>query len=168
MFAVFFIFTFNACALFKTDNLEKPVTNLEFWIGENVDGVDFSAHQEKYGIMGGREYYGTGYTPTKDENGQQIDPAYCVIYTITSYPDYSDKAQHVTSIYISDPAIELYGITLNSTFEEFEYAVKNAGFEITDSNENYRIAKQGKYSITFTNEDIRIRVEVTNKMHIVF
>ena len=27
----------------------KPETNLEFWIAENVDNVDFSKYQEKYG-----------------------------------------------------------------------------------------------------------------------
>ena len=30
--------------------LKKVDTNLEFWIAENVDKVDFSQYQEKYGI----------------------------------------------------------------------------------------------------------------------
>ena len=55
------------------NKLAKPETNLEFWIAENVDDVDFSKYQEKYryGFMGsGRQYYGTGYTPATDENGR--------------------------------------------------------------------------------------------------
>ena len=152
----------------KNDTLSKPETALEFWIAENVDGVDFSKYQIKYGMMGGTEYYGTGYAPTVDEYGQQVDPKHCVIYTVTSYPDYSDKEQHVTSIYITDPEIELYGITLNSSFEDFESKIKVQGFEITTSNEYYRTAEKGKYSISITKEWIRIRVKVENKEGIIF
>ena len=146
----------------------EPVSNLEFWIGDNVDNVDFSTYQEKYGLFGGKEYYGTGYIPTIDEYGQQIDPEHCVIYTVTSYPDYSDKEQHITRIYITDPNVEFFGISLNSSFENFEYYIQQQGFEITHSNENSRTAKKGKYSITFTKEWIRVRAEVENKDGIIF
>ena len=148
--------------------LPRPDTNLEFWIAENVDNVDFSKYQEKYGMMGGTEYYGTGYVPTVDEYRQQIDPEHCVIYTVSSYPDYADEAQHVTHIYITDPKIEFYGITLNSSFEDFEYYIQNQGFEITHSNENSRTAEKGKYSVSITKEWIRIRVEVENREGIDF
>ena len=152
----------------KNDTLNKPETALEFWIAENVDGVDFSKYQIKYGLMGGTEYYGTGYVPTTDEHGQQIDPEHCVIYTVTSFPDYSDEEQHVTGIYITDPEVEFYGITVNSSFEDFENKIKAQGFEITTSNEHHRTAEKGKYSISITKEWIRIRVEVENKEGIIF
>ena len=152
----------------KNDTLNKPETDLEFWIAENVDGVDFSKYQIKYGLMGGTEYYGTGYVPTVDEHGQQIDPEHCVIYTVTSFPDYSDEEQHVTGIYITDPEVEFYGITVNSSFEDFENKIKAQGFEITTSNEHHRTAEKGKYSISITKEWIRIRVEVENKEGIIF
>ena len=147
----------------QNNNLSQPITNLEFWIAENVDDVDFSKYQIKYGRMGGTEYYGTGYVPTVDEYGQQVDPEHCVIYTVTSYPDYANKEQHITQIYITDPKIEFYGITLNSSFEDFEYYIQSQGFEITHSNENSRTAGKGKYSVTITKEWIRIRVDVENK-----
>ena len=152
----------------QNNNLSQPITNLEFWIAENVDDVDFSKYQIKYGMMGGTEYYGTGYVPTVDEYGQQVDPEHCVIYTVTSYPDYANKEQHITHIYITDPKIEFYGITLNSSFEDFEYYIQSQGFEITHSNENSRTAEKGKYSVTITKEWIRIRVEVENKDGIIF
>ena len=152
----------------QNNNLSQPITNLEFWIAENVDDVDFSKYQIKYSMMGGTEYYGTGYVPTVDEYGQQVDPEHCVIYTVTSYPDYANKEQHITHIYITDPKIEFYGITLNSSFEDFEYYIQNQGFTITHSNENSRTAKKGKYSVTITKEWIRIRVEVENKDGIIF
>ena len=78
-------------------------TNLEFWIAENVDKVDFSNYQEKFGLMGGREYYGTGYLPSTNENGEQIDPEACVVYTVTSYPDHISNKKYITRITITDP-----------------------------------------------------------------
>lgn len=152
----------------QNNDLTKPVTNLEFWIAENVDDFDFSKYQIKSGLMGGTEYYGTGYVPTVDEYGRQVDPEHCVIYTVTSYPDYSDEEQHITGIYITDPKIEFYEITLNSSFEDFEHFIQKQGFEITVSNENHRTAKKGKFLISITKECIRIRVEVENKDGIVF
>ena len=145
-----------------------PISNLEFWIGENVDNVDFSKYQEKYGMFGGNEYYGTGYVPTIDVYGQQVDPEYCVLYTVTSFPDYSDKEQHITHIYITDPNVEFFGISMNSSFEDFERLIVKQGFVITYANENQRTAEQGKYSITFTKEWIRIRAKVENKDGIVY
>ena len=152
----------------SNNDLSQPITNLEFWITENVDDVDFSKYQEKYGMFGGREYYGTGYVPSVDGSGQQVDPEHCVLYTVTSYPDYSDEEQHITGIFISDPKIEFYGITLDSSFEDFEYYIKLQGFEITHSNETSRTAEKGTVWITFTEEWIRIGVEVTNKTGIIF
>ncbi len=161
------ILIFSLCAC-DNPRLPSPDTNLEFWIGENVDNVDFSKYQEKYGMFGGREYYGTDYIPTFDEYNQPIDPKHCVLYTVTSYPDYYDKEQHITHIYITDPDIEFYGINLNSSFEDFERLIVEQGFIITGSNENRRTAEKGKYSITITKDWIRIRVEVENKEGIIF
>ena len=151
--------------------LPRPDTNLEFWIAENVDNVDFSKYQEKYGMMGGTEYYGTGYVPTEEEHDghrYQIDPEHCVLFTVTSYPDYADEAQHVTSIYITDPNIEFYGISLNLTFEEFEDLIKEQGFTITKPNENFVLAQKGKYIIGFDNKAITIHVKVENREGIEF
>lgn len=147
--------------------LPKPETNLEFWIAENVDGVDFSAYTEKVGMFGGQRFYGTGYYPTV-KDGEQTDPERCVLYTITKYPDYSDKEQCVTHIFITDPEIEFYGITLNSSFAEFEQKVKTRGFKITQSDEACRVAVNGGFSITFTKESISINAAITNKHGLIF
>lgn len=149
----------------QTGTNETPKQNkkLEFWICENVDNVDFSKYPEKFGLFGGREYYGTGYITAFDDYNQPIAPEHFVLYTVTSYPDYSDKEQHITRIYITDPNVEFYGIHLNSSFEEFERLVAEQGFVITGSNENYRTAEKGKISIKITKDWIRIYAEVENK-----
>jgi len=147
---------------------DRPVTNLEFWIGDNADAVDFSGYTEKYGLFGGREYYGTGYVPTVDENGMTINPEHCVIYTVTSYPDYSSNKKHITGIYITDPAIAFYGVSLHSSFQEFKSLMKKQGFKITGSNEAHCTAEKGKYSVTLTKDYIRIRADVSNILGIQF
>lgn len=143
-------------------------TNLDFWITENVDRADFSKFHEKYGLFGGKEYYGAGYVPTVDEYGQQVDPEHCVVYTVTSYPDYADKEQHITLIYITDPNVEFYGISLNCSFEAFTALIRQQGFEITESSDVMVKAEMGAVWVTFTPQWIRIGVEITNEHGIVF
>lgn len=152
-----------------SNKLKKPETNLEFWITENVDDVDFSNYQVKYGMFGGNRYYGTGYVPTLDENEQQVDPPHCVIYTVTSYPDYANKTQHVTEIEITDPEINFYGLSINSSKEDITNVMKQHGFTITE--EEYGItAKKGKFTFVFNkhSNSITIKAEVTNRTGIIF
>ncbi len=147
--------------------LEKPETDLEFWITENVEKVDFSNYHEKYGLMGGREYYGKGYAPTTDENGEQKDPEHCVIYTITSYPDYSSGKSHITRISITDPEVSVYGVTLASSSEEIKTALTEAGFSVTEKNGGVR-GEKGRFSVSFSADSIYIHADVSNRFGIQF
>ena len=151
------------------NDLSEPPSNLEFWIAENVDDVDFSKYQIKYGRMGGTDYYGTGYVPTIDEEGQQVDPEHCVLFTVTSYPDYSSKSQHITYISITDPSIEVYGLTINSTQEEIRYQMEEKnGYVIEELGGNTLVARKGDYTFSFSPTKITIRVNVTNKQGVIF
>lgn len=147
--------------------LNEPDHNLEFWIAENVDDFDFSNHQPKYGIMGGWEYYGIGYAPTLGEDGQQIDPEHCVIYTVTNYPDYSSNSRHVTRIEITDPAVRVYGLSISSTVEEIKSIMTAEGFTVTESGTAVR-AERDNFRFTFSKDKITISAEVTNNLGIVY
>ena len=147
--------------------LKRPETDLEFWITENVEDCDFSSYQEKFGIMGGREYYGKGYVPTLDENGQQKDPEHCVIYTVTSYPDYSSGKSHITRISITDPAVSVYGVDLTSSADEIKTALKEAGFSVTEKNGNVS-GEKGRFRISFSSDNIYIHADVSNMFGIQF
>ena len=143
--------------------LAKPETNLEFWIAENVEDVDFSAYQQRYGLMGGREYYGEGYMPTLDENGEQIDPEECVIYTVTKYPDYTSRNSHITRILITDPNVTVYGLTINSSNEDIKSTMENNGFRMKEIGNMGNVEwVKGKFSIRFSEDSIGIGVEVSN------
>ncbi len=153
------------------NDFSQPPSNLEFWIAQNVDDVDFSKYQMKYGRMGGDDYYGSGYVPTLDENGEQVDPEHCVIYTVTAYPDYASKKRHVTYIQITDPEIEVYGLTVNSTAEEVRYELEEKSgfdFEIEELGGGTLVARKGDYTFSFRQGEITIRVNVTNKTGMMF
>ena len=146
--------------------IPNPKTNLEYWIAHPVDPIDFATHQEKFGLMGGREYYGKGYMPTEDENGEQQDPAHCVIYTVTSYPDHSSNKRCVTQIYITDPDVEFYGINCQSPLGEIETALRQHGFRQSDvPGITYR---KGKTTVSISDGAIRIAVKVSNFFRIQF
>ena len=160
------LFLLAGCAV---SYLPRPETDLEFWIAENVDGVDFSGHREKHGIMGGCEYYGSGYAPAIDESGKTTDPEECVIYTVTAFPDYSSEARHITHITITDPKIRLYGVTLRSSADEIKSAMERNGFGLReDPQRPGSLWINGKYSIYFTAQSIVISVDVSNSSGIVF
>ena len=154
---------FSSCG----KRLSEPEHDLEFWIGENVDGFDFSEYQPKYGIMGGWEYYGKGYVPTLDADGMQIDPEHCVVYTVTNYPDYSSNSRHVTRITITDPAVKVYGLSLSSSFEEIKNTMTAEGFTVTESATAVR-AEKDNFRFTFTKDEIMISAEVTNNLGIIY
>ena len=145
----------------------EPEHDLEFWITQNVDDFDFSSHQPKYGIMGGWEYYGTGYVPTLDENGQQVDPEHCVIYTVTNYPDYSSNSLCVTRITITDPTVKVYGLSMTSTPEEIRSTMTAEGFTVTESGTALK-AEKDNLRFTFSNDAIIVSAEVTNHFGIVY
>jgi hypothetical protein len=163
LLSIFTLIFFVGCS---STSLEKPETNLEFWIAENVDGVDFSAYQEKhrYGYMGpGRLYYGTDYQPTVDEEGRQVDPEIYVIYNVSPYPDHSSKKQHITGIDITDPSIVVYGLTVNSTEKEIEETMKNNGFDAVALGNNQGLEwVKDKYHFSFFDGHIYANVEVSN------
>ncbi len=155
------IFCLKGC----TYRLARPEnTNLEFWITEEVDSWYLEGYQPRYGLMGGREYYGSKYLPTYDENEQQVDPAHCVIYTITSYPDHSSRSSAITEIFISDPEVYIYGLTFRSNQGDIIKGMTEAGYK----NPEHMTFTKGKVTVKFGKDSIRIKAEVTNKFGIVF
>ena len=154
---------FSSCG----KRLAEPEYDLEFWITENVDDFDFSGHVQKYGIFGGFEYYGKDYIPTIDDDGQQIDPEHCVIYTLTNYPDYSSNSLCVTRIKITDPAVKVYGLSMTSTHEEIRSTMTAEGFTVTESGTALK-AEKDNLRFTFSKDAIIVNAEVTNHFGIVY
>ena len=117
-------------------------------------------------------YYGKGYQPAEIiEDSAAIPPEHCVIYTVSPYPDYSSGGQYVTRIAITDPQVTVYGITCNSTLQDFDTTFENLGCSIQDKG-LLHIATYGKVKIALAsydeNKELTVSVEVTNKQGIDF
>lgn len=154
-------------------------TTLEFWITENVKDQDWTGHDKIYGWMGAREFLGSAYKKNEDADGLDQRPEHYVSYVITAWPDYADGGQFVTDIIVTDPAVKVYGLTIASTFEEFDAVFEPLGYELSWSEGAIKTRFATKDGITFRltravedNQDvvpqIRISAVVTNREGIVF
>ena len=163
----------------NNDLTQPKNTTLEFWITEDVKDQDWTGYDEIYGWMGAREFLGRGYKKTQDGDGCDQPPKYYVSYVITAWPDYADGGQFVTDITVTDPVVKVYGLTIASTFEEFDAVFESLGYELSWGEGAIKTRVATRDGITFRltravedNPDvvpqIRISAEVTNREGIVF
>ena len=154
-------------------------TSLEFWITEDVKGRDWTGHDEIYGWMGAREFLGSGYKKNEDPTGSNQHPEHYVSYVITAWPDYADGGEFVTDITVTDPDVTVYGLTIESTYEEFDAVFEPLGYELSWSDGAIETRVATKNGITFRltravedNPNVvpifRISAEVTNREGIVY
>ena len=154
-------------------------TSLEFWITEDVKDRDWTGHDEIYGWMGAREFLGSGYKKNEDPTGSNQHPEHYVSYVITAWPDYADGGEFVTDITVTDPDVTVYGLTIESTYEEFDAVFEPLGYELSWSNGAIETRVATKNGITFrltravddnpnVVPQIRISAEVTNREGIVY
>ena len=154
-------------------------TSLEFWITEDVKDRDWTGHDEIYGWMGAREFLGSGYKKNEDPTGSNQHPEHYVSYVITAWPDYADGGEFVTDITVTDPAVTVYGLTIESTYEEFNVVFEQLGYELSWNEGAIKTRVATKDGITFRltravedNPDVvpvfSITAEVTNREGIVF
>ena len=154
-------------------------TSLEFWITEDVKDQDWTGHDEIYGWMGAREFLGSGYKKNEDPTGANQHPDHYVSYVITAWPDYADGGEFVTDITVTDPDVTVYGLTIESTYEEFDTVFEPLGYELSWSDGAIETRVAIKNGITFRltravddNPNVvpmfRISAEVTNREGIVY
>ena len=154
-------------------------TSLEFWITEDVKDRDWTGHDEIYGWMGAREFLGSGYKKNEDPTGSNQHPEHYVSYVITAWSDYADGGEFVTDITVTDPDVTVYGLTIESTYEEFDAVFEPLGYELSWSNGAIETRVATKNGITFrltravddnpnVVPQIRISAEVTNREGIVY
>ena len=125
-------------------------TNLEFWIDQGTVDVDYSQYTE----YARRVYLGTGYT----SEGNALPECY-VLYTISLlHPD------RIRQIQITDPAVKLYGLSLDSSKEEIVSTMEAEGFNVGEIESGQTIVAiktmfEKRYSIYFSEKEIRMTVE---------
>lgn len=128
---------------------------------------------------GAREFLGSAYKKNEDADGLDQRPEHYVSYVITAWPDYADGGQFVTDITVTDPAVKVYGLTIASTFEEFDAVFEPLGYELSWAEGAIKTRVATKDGITYRltraveeNPDVvpqfQISAEVTNREGIVF
>ena len=174
LLATILVLTLCLCVGCSDKIPEKPDdTTLEFWIAEDVSSVDLSEHYARTGVFGAKEYYGKGYSPAEIlEGNEDILPKRYVIYTIGGYPDTSDDWNYITRIQITDPEVTVYGITCNTSLDEFDEIMKGLGYKIHEETATMHLATLGKVSFRLISSNgegkLSISVEVTNKKGVVY
>lgn len=145
----------------KVIYLQRPEnTNIQYWITEDFTGKELKGHtileNEEKKIV----FYGVEYIPY-ELNGEIIHPNVYVKYTISPYPNSKCDELFVTNIYITDLTVDVYGINLRNSFKEFDNAMKDAGFEITNKNKERHIAKKDNITIYFS----KLYIEITANIY---
>lgn len=161
-----------ATAVFtRTDNPYFPPkpenTTLEFWICDDGSLVDWSGHDEVTGWMGAQEFLGKGYCVS--EQGER--PRVRVSYILTAWPDYADGGQYITTIEITDPAVSIYGLTVESEPAEFEQIMTSMGYKVELTNDNIQRAVRDRFIFSIYRGEMpefRISAEVSNREGIMF
>ena len=141
---------FGSCA---RDKIEKPVdTNLEYWL---LDKLDTDGCTELNSIVSYNSHYylAEGYEAEVNEKGQLAEPKYAVTYRVDRYP-YSDWGLlwRIGYIHITDPNVFVWGLTINSTCEEFVEIMTELGFEFSFENEKAISYKKGNTTVSLTFE----------------
>ena len=140
-------------------------TTLELWIGEDVTDFDWSDY-EYIPTEGGNRYLGKGYKT--DENQEIPVFSHYVLYDISGFPDLMSSKKAVSNILITDPQVKVYGLTVESSIDEFAELFRSLGYEIEFLNKTVVAEKDGtKFSLREESEygprSIQIRTEITNK-----
>ncbi len=95
-------------------------------------------------------------------------PTKHVIYTVTSYPDYSNSNNVVTQIEITDPSINFYNLSLNSSKNEIISVIEQEGFKRKDSINDSLSYYKNNTIFSFYDSVIYISSYVSNKNGIIF
>ncbi|MCR5078942.1 MAG: hypothetical protein K6B65_03360 [Bacilli bacterium] len=148
---------------------EPSETNLDFYLTEPFDEEKIKSRGATYlpGWFGASEFLDGRYTPIIETIGgfeQIAAPETKVTYLFCGYPDLSD-APRCVQIYINDPSVFVYGLSLNSAVEEVDGKMKELSF--VEEGEGVYV-KNGCF-FTFSSKEIVMRTpESTNKNNIVY
>ena len=114
------------------DILELPTkkaggeTTLEFWIGEKIVERDYENHEK---LNNG--FLGEGYKLNPD-NPNEL-PEFYVRYVVERYPEVFSKTKGVTKIEITDPNVMVYGLTTESSLDDFKEVFEDLGAGVSVS-----------------------------------
>ena len=110
-------------------------TSLDLWILQEVSDYDFTGFVEDKTHIDGCLFYGKGYEPVIKMDGSIEDPAIYVKYIIKEGTRFSHPGNYVMKIFIHDPSVYIFGLTNESTVEEFDEVLSKYDFTKVDTQE---------------------------------
>ena len=117
------ILLLSSCGGNKEVKIEKPDdTSLECWFFDKPDKDNWTEIGSNYWE---RSYLAPGYELVVGDQGYKEN---CVIYGTARFPLYELGVHKIIGIYISDPEVTLWGLTMNSTCEESQAVMTKLGF----------------------------------------
>lgn len=163
----------------------KTETDLEFFILADLINADLSDFQEIYGSFGSWRYAPKRYGISDSHTVPQPLPEQFVLYIASAWPDCADGGKFVTNIQITDPKVRVFGLTIESSPEEFIEKCTALGYKQVNSAVNeeddgfsycdeYTCMKSadGKHYIALTKKDsnagIKLFAPVSNRGGIIF
>ena len=138
----------NTYANFKP---EKPDdTELEFWVGDDVSSYDFSDYEMIENDIGFDIYYGKGYSSKDADN----------------YVKYVISSGKVVSIVITDPDVDVWGISTETSKYDFVDYFEFNGYRVEElaySADEYTYwysATKGRFSVKYKRGDGDIEIRI--------
>lgn len=102
-------------------------TTLDFWIGEKVSESDYEGYTTVYD-----GFLGKGYAEDVLSSASVRTEKY-VHYTVRNYPKVDSKTMGIVQIEFTDPEVKVYGLTTESSLEEFAEVFEALGAEVNKS-----------------------------------
>ena len=166
---------FSGCRPILSEYIVEDINNnynFEIKLLTPAEEADF----EEFGIIPG-----FGITGYYDKKYGDIDADYdavhaCYVqYDVTSYPDVAFGDKYVTGIWITDPAINLYGYSVGDNIEEFSDFLENKGFDEYYNNGHFMKFSKGKVEIrcgvineTQEINSLYVGMQLTNRCGVIF
>ena len=152
----------SSCGNSNDVKIEKPEdTNLEYWLLDSPNKKEWTKLYED--ILGGT-YLANGYKAVLNESDNLVyplkyAPEHSVVYSTENYPIEEIGIKKITGIYITDPEIYVWGLTVNSTREEVVEVMEKMGFEERKCGSNIYCGDKGRYGVIFRfdTKEIEIR-----------
>lgn len=117
-------------------------TTLEFWIGECITEYDYSERASDPGSF--NDFLGKRYE--LDENGEL--PLHYVKYEYGNYPKIDSLRLGILDIEITDPQVMVYGLTTESSIEDFVNTFEKLGARFVAKRDNYTMCWLGDVSFS--------------------
>ncbi|MBR2381196.1 MAG: hypothetical protein IKA84_01715 [Clostridia bacterium] len=147
-----FALLLSSCGSRNAVKIEKPEdTNLEYWL---LDSPNKKEWTKLYGDILSSTYLANGYEAVLNESDNLVyppkhAPEHAVVYFTENYPIEEIGIKKITGIYITDPEIYVWGLTVNSTREEVVEVMEKMGFEERHLGPNIYSGLNGRYKVIF-------------------